>query len=164
MSTTWLMIGNTLLMAFREIRRNALRSTLTTLGIIIGVAAVIALVTLGEGATLKVTNEITGMGVNMLAIIPGAERRGPGMGSAPAFTMDDVRAIQREISSVTSVAPSAGASALAVYANKSWNTSTTGTTNEYFDVRAVKIENGRMFSEAELSGGLPACVLGHTVV
>jgi putative ABC transport system permease protein len=164
MAGTWLMIGNTLLMAFREIRRNTLRSTLTTLGIIIGVAAVIALVTLGEGATAKVTDEITSLGVNMLQVVPGAERRGGGIGTSVAFTHDDVRAVQREVSAVSEVAPSSSTSALAVYENKSWNTTVTGTTNAYLSVRSIEIETGRMFSEAELSGGLPVCVLGQTVV
>jgi putative ABC transport system permease protein len=164
MSGTWLMIGNTLLMAFREIRRNTLRSALTTLGIIIGVAAVIALVTLGEGATAKVTNEISSLGVNMLAVAPGAERRGPGMSSSAPFTHEDVRAIQREVSAVTKVAPSAGNSLLAVFENKSWNTTVTGTTNDYLSVRSMEIATGRLFTDAELSGGLAACVLGQTVI
>ncbi len=163
MSSTWLMIGNTLLMAFREIRRNTLRSSLTALGIVIGVGAVIALVTLGEGATQKVTADISGMGVNMLTIFPGAERRGPTSGTAAPLTLDDARAIEREVSSVAAVAPSSGRAVLSVYANKNWNTMVTGTTNAYFVVRGIDIARGRTFSDAELQGGMPACVLGTTV-
>jgi len=159
-----LMLGNTLLMALREIRRNKLRSTLTTLGIIIGVAAVIALVTLGQGATEKVTSDVASMGVNMLTLLPGAERRGPGMQvQAAPLTIDDAEAIERELSAVAAVAPSSSRGVLAVYGNTSWNTSATGTTNSYFEVRALKIASGRMFSDVEQQGGLAVCVLGATV-
>jgi putative ABC transport system permease protein len=156
-------LGNTLLMASREIRRNKLRSSLTTLGIVIGVAAVIALMTLGEGATVRITGEISNMGVNMLTVTPGAQRRGPvGVGAAP-LTLDDVRAIQRDIPALMAVAPSVNREALAVYANKNWNTVATGTTNDYFTVRGLTLASGRMFSDIEQSGGVPACVLGATV-
>ena len=158
-----LTVGNTLLMALREIRRNTLRSSLTTLGIVIGVAAVIALMTLGDGASRRVTSEISGMGVNMLSVTPGAHRRGPTQGSAQPLTLADADAIARSISTVAAVAPSASSASLAVYANKNWNTLVTGTTNAYFSVRALKLEDGRMFADAELTGGLPTCVLGATV-
>src|SRR4051794_34890100 len=164
MSSTWLMIGNTLLMALREIRRNTLRSSLTALGIIIGVGAVIALVTLGEGATQKVTADISSMGVNMLTVFPGADRRGPTSATAAPFKLEDARAIARDVSAVARVAPSASRSVLAVYANKNWNSTATGTTNDYFAVRAVELDGGRLFAEAELAGALPVCVLGATVV
>ncbi|MFT3924738.1 MAG: ABC transporter permease [Myxococcales bacterium] len=163
MSSPLFMVGSTLLMAFREIRRNTLRSSLTTLGIVIGVASVIALVTLGEGATQKVTGEIAGMGVNMLTVFPGAERRGPVSETASPFTMDDARAIARESSAVLRAAPSSGRSMLAVYANRNWNTTVTGTTNEYFEVRNIHIETGRVFSDVELTSAQPVCVIGNTV-
>jgi putative ABC transport system permease protein len=157
------MLVNTLLMALREVRRNKLRSALTTLGIVIGVAAVIALVTLGEGATARVTRDIANMGVNMLTIVPGAQRRGPSNLSAPPLTLEDARVIEREIRAVGAVAPTVSRSVLAVYANKNWNTVATGTSNAYFSVRAVTLELGRSFSDVELSGGQPVCVLGATV-
>jgi putative ABC transport system permease protein len=160
---SWYMLGNTLLMALREVRRNKLRSALTTLGIVIGVAAVIALVTLGEGASSRVTSDIRRMGVNMLTVMPGAQRRGPAQLGAAPLSLDDARAIEREIKAVQAVAPTASRGVLAVYANKSWNTVATGTTNAYFTVRAVKLAAGRQFADVELSGGLPVCVLGATV-
>ena len=163
MRPTWFMLGNTLLMALQQIRRRTLRSSLTTLGVVIGVAAVIALVTLGEGATDKVTNDISSMGVNMLTIVPGASKRGAALSAAPPFTLADARAISRDVSSVAAVAPFAGSSAVAVYENQSWSTQVTGTTNDYFTVRALEIEHGRRFTESELSSGLSSCVLGHTV-
>jgi putative ABC transport system permease protein len=163
MSALLRMLGSTVLMAFREIRRNTLRSALTMLGIVIGVAAVIALVTLGRGASEKVTAEISNMGVNMLTITPGAQRRGPSSVTAAPLTLDDARALSREVTSLAAVAPTSSRAVLSVFANKSWNTSVMGTTNEYFTVRNTRLDTGRMFSDVELSGGQPVCVIGATV-
>ncbi len=157
------MLLSTVLMALREIRRNTLRSALTMLGIVIGVAAVIALVTLGRGASQKVTNEVSSMGVNMLTITPGAMRRGPQSVTAPPLTMEDVKALARDVSVLSAVAPTASRGLLSVYGNRSWNTSIMGTTNEYFTVRNTQIEAGRSFADVELSGGQPVCVIGATV-
>ncbi len=161
---TLLMIGSTLLMAMREIRRNVMRSVLTTLGIVIGVGAVIMLVTLGQGATDKVTADIAKMGVNMLTVVPGAERRGGASAAATPLKMDDARAIKREIAGVNAVAPSAGRGSLVVFANKNWSTTITGVTNDYFVVRDLHIDQGRIFSDTEVQGGVPSCVIGATVV
>ncbi|HSC89260.1 MAG TPA: ABC transporter permease [Polyangiaceae bacterium] len=157
------MLWSTFVMALRELRRNVLRSVLTTLGIVIGVAAVVALVTLGEGATRKVTQDISNMGVNMLTLFPGAERRGPTSVTSPPLTLDDVRAIEREIPSVAAVAPASSSTTLAINGNANWNTQVTGSTNEYFVVRGLGLRAGRTFSDVELQGGAPACVLGATV-
>jgi putative ABC transport system permease protein len=158
-----LMILSTVLMALREIRRNAMRSVLTTLGIVIGVGAVIMLVTLGQGATDKVTADIAKMGVNMLTVVPGSERRGGASAAATPLTMDDARTIGRDIAGITAVAPSAGRGMLVVYANKNWSTTVTGVTNEYFTVRDLRLQRGRMFNDVEQQGGVPACVIGETV-
>jgi putative ABC transport system permease protein len=157
------MLLTTVLMALREIRRNTLRSILTMLGIVIGVAAVIALVTLGRGASLKVTNEVASMGVNMLTIMPGAQRRGPSNVNAAPLTLEDVKALARDVSALSAVAPTSSRSVLAVAANRSWNTSVMGTTNEYFAVRNTQIDTGRIFADVELTGGQPVCVVGATV-
>src|SRR5690348_13761015 len=108
MGSSLRVLFSTLAMALREIRRNGLRSSLTALGIVIGVASVIAMVTLGEGATRRVTSEISGMGVNMLTVFPGAMRRGPISENAPPLTMEDARAIARQATAVARVAPSSG--------------------------------------------------------
>jgi putative ABC transport system permease protein len=163
MSSLWLMLGSTVLMAFREIRRNTLRSFLTMLGIVIGVAAVIALVTLGEGASDKVTTEISNMGTNMLTVLPGSQRRGAVSVGAQPLTLDDARALERDIPALAAVAPTASRAVLSVYNNKSYNTQVYGTTNEYFEVRNTRVESGRMFSDVELAGGQPVCILGDTV-
>ena len=157
------MLWSTIGMALRELRRNTLRSVLTALGIIIGVGSVIALVTLGRGATSKVTDDIKQMGNNLLIVMPGAERRGPASQSATPFKKEDGKAIEREVPSVAEVAPAASKAALVVAGNKNWSTSVTGTTNAFLVVRGFKVASGRSFTDAEMIGGTPACVLGATV-
>ncbi|APR83342.1 Macrolide export ATP-binding/permease protein MacB [Minicystis rosea] len=157
------MLWSTFAMALRELRRNTMRSVLTTLGIIIGVGAVIALVTLGRGATVKVTSEIAAMGKNLLIVMPGAERRGPISAGARGFKREDGRAIEREVAAVGEIAPSVGSSALVVAGNKNWSTQVNGSTNAFFSVRGYALATGRTFSDAELLGGTPVCVLGATV-
>ncbi|MCC6524226.1 MAG: ABC transporter permease [Polyangiaceae bacterium] len=157
------MLWTTLVMAFREIRRNALRSFLTTLGIVIGVGAVIAMVTLGQGATIKVTGDVAKMGNNLLTVSPGSERRGAVSVAATMFTLDDANAIRREVSSVRFVAPTASRSTSMVYANRNYTATVTGSINAYLDVRGYALDRGRIFSETEQRVGMPVCVLGETV-
>jgi putative ABC transport system permease protein len=156
------MIWATIVMALREIRRNTLRSGLTTLGIVIGVASVIAMVTLGRGATQKITQEISGMGTNLLIVMPGSDRRGPTSGAAPQLQSEDARAILRDVDAVAEVAPTANRGVLVVYGNKNWNTVATGSTNAFFSVRRFTLAQGEMFSDAQLIGG-SVCILGATV-
>jgi putative ABC transport system permease protein len=156
-------IWATLVMSLREIRRNTMRSILTTLGIVIGVASVIAMVTLGRGATAKITADISAMGTNLLIVMPGAERRGPTSGTAQPFKIEDARAIDRDVTAVALVAPSASRTALVVSGDKNWSTAITGATNEYFDVRGYKLSKGTSFSDTELAAGSAVCVLGETV-
>jgi putative ABC transport system permease protein len=157
------MIGATIILAFREIRRNPMRSVLTTLGVVIGVASVIAMVTLGRSVTARITADISNMGTNLLIVAPGSERRGPASSTASAFKMDDVAAIARERGAVDKVAPTASRGALVVNGNRNWNTTVEGTTNGFFDVRGYKLDRGEGFSDAQLQAGLPVCVLGETV-
>jgi putative ABC transport system permease protein len=124
---------------------------------------VIALVTLGQGATDRVTSDISNIGVNMLVVSPGARRQGGASINAEPLGLDDARAIEREVASVAAVAPSSQRALLAVSANKNWNTVVTGSTAAYFEVRKLELEHGRPFSDAELQSGTPACVLGATV-
>ena len=157
------MLWNSLLLALREIRRNVLRSILTLLGIVIGVAAVIVMVTLGEGATLSVREQIASMGSNLLIVRPG-QHMGPGMSStAPAFEMDDVQAMRRDITGLAAVAPAATQSITAVAGNNNWATSVAGVDNEYLRARNWNIAAGRTFTESELRAGKAVCVIGATV-
>ena len=157
------MLWATLLMSFREIRRNTMRSGLTTLGIVIGVSAVIAMVTLGQGATARVTGDIAKMGNNMLMVMPGADRRGPTQTAASLFVPGDADAIRKEIRAVAEVAPASGKSALVVFGNRNHSATVNGSTNAFFTIRGYEIDVGRTFSDAETQGAQPACVLGSTV-
>ena len=157
------MFWNIFLLALRAIRRNVLRSTLTMLGIVIGVAAVITMVNLGSGATIQVSNQIASLGSNLLIVRPG-QRLGHGQRSpAPSFTVKDSDAIGREIPSVEAVSPSASKGMTVVYGNENWSTNITGTDNNYFFVRNISIGSGRQFTETELRGGKAVCIIGHTV-
>jgi putative ABC transport system permease protein len=153
----------TLVMALREIRRNTLRSFLTMLGIVIGVGAVIALVTIGEGASARVTSDIAKLGDKLLIVSPGGMRRSSGFAAASGFSQDDVDAIEREIPGAERVAPTVGRQALAVWGNRNWQTSVTGTTNAYLDVRAYGIAHGRRLTDAEVGSGHSLCLIGATV-
>ncbi len=153
----------TFLMALRAIRRNTLRSALTTLGIVIGVASVIALVTLGQSASTRVSSEISSLGTNMLIISRGAARQGPVSVSARAFDMSDVRAMLREVPDLSGLAPVTSGGVLAVYGNANYSTIANGSTNDFFPVRNFRLVSGRDFSDPELTGGTPVCILGETV-
>lgn len=157
------MIWNALLLAMREIRRNIMRSFLTILGIVIGVAAVIIMVTIGGGATVQVTEQISSLGSNLLMVSPG-QRLGMGQRSAAAaFEMDDVQAIAREINSIAAVAPSSYQGATVVFGNENWSTNITGTTNQYFKVGNWTFNSGRSFTESEQRAGKAVCILGQSV-
>ena len=159
------MVWETIVLAFREIRRNVLRSSLTILGIIIGVAAVITLVTLGKGATAQVAAEISNLGSNMLFVRTGQGFRGSGGASetAKAFKLDDARAIAQQITGIAAVAPNASRAAQVVAGNANWSTSITGSTNEFLFVRAWSLALGRSFTESEQRFGKAVCILGATV-
>ena len=116
------MLWNTLLLALRAIRRNLMRSFLTILGIVIGVAAVITMVTLGNGATQSVSDQISSMGSNLLMVLPG-QRFGPGAEAGAPFKSADVEAIRNQITSAEAVAPVVSKSATAVYQANNWSTS-----------------------------------------
>ncbi|MFA7239815.1 MAG: ABC transporter permease [Sulfuricellaceae bacterium] len=157
------MIWNALLLALREIRRNVLRSFLTILGIVIGVAAVIIMVTLGGGATVQVTQQIASLGSNLLIVSPG-KRMGPGQtSSAPAFSVNDAVALTRDVPQLVAVAPMASRSMTVVFGNANWSTQITGATNAYFKARNWATRSGRLFSDSELRAGAAMCIIGNTV-
>ena len=156
------MIANAFLLALREIRNNLMRAGLTTLGIVIGVAAVIGMVTLGAGATKSVTADIASMGRNLLIIVPGQRRPGT-LTSAPPFEIADATAIAREVPGLAAVAPLTSRSAVAVNGNKNATTQVMGTTNAYFAAREWPLAEGRVFTITETRAGKAVCILGQTV-
>lgn len=154
------MIINALLIAIREIRRNLMRSFLTVIGIVIGVAAVVTMVTLGRGATETVKQQISKMGNNLLILRPG---QGWGWGGAPLFSLDDVDAVRDQVPGIASVAPFISNNATVVYQEESRTYDVQGTTENYFNIANWKLSLGRFFTDAELAESAPVCVIGETI-
>jgi len=157
-----IMFLETVKLALRAISRNMLRSFLTVLGVVIGVAAVIALVTIGNGTTAQVTSELSRLGTNMLFARPG--QFGPGRASSEArrFTVADVDAISEQVSGLRAVAPLNQTTATVIYGGQSHSTTVMGTTNDYFTAQDWDIASGRTFEAAE-ERGRARCILGETV-
>jgi putative ABC transport system permease protein len=154
---------NALLLAMREIRCNVMRSFLTVLGIVIGVAAVIIMVTIGGGATVQVTEQIASLGSNLLMVSPG-QRMGMGQrSSASAFRISDAQAIASQISHISAVAPSSSQAATVIYGNENWRTSITGSTDQFFKAGNWVFKSGRVFSQSEMRAGKAVCVIGGSV-
>jgi putative ABC transport system permease protein len=156
------MLLNTLLLALRSIRRNLLRSFLTILGIVIGVSAVITMVTLGNGATLAVQNQISSLGTNLLQIRPG-QRMGPGGGGGPSFKEADAEAIANQIGGIAAVAPESRSGGTLVANGKNWSSSIFGSTNEWLTTGNWTLSEGRAFSDGELRAGGAVCIIGATI-
>ena len=153
------MIFNALLIAIREIRRNLTRSFLTVIGIVIGVAAVITMVTLGRGATETVKQQISKMGNNLLVL-----RTGQGWGGgAPLFSLQDVEAIRDQAPGIASVAPFVSSNAQIIYQEKSSSFDIQGTTSNYFEIANWKVGVGRFFTEQEVADSSPVCVIGESI-
>ncbi|HJV84233.1 MAG TPA: ABC transporter permease [Noviherbaspirillum sp.] len=156
------MLLNTLLLALREIRRNLMRSFLTILGIVIGVSAVITMVTLGNGATRSVQDQIAAMGSNLMMVLPG-QRLGPFSGGAPLFKVADADAIAQQVSGLKGVAPVSTKGTTVVRMSRNWSTSVTGTTASYFEIGRWRLASGRVFTPPEEHAGKAVCVIGETV-
>jgi putative ABC transport system permease protein len=156
------MIGNALLLALREIRRNLLRSGLTMLGIVIGVAAVIVMVTIGSGATAKVRAQIASMGSNVLIARPGQMFAAGGRSTARPFALADAVAIGGS-GDIAVVAPSASKPVVAVAGGANWSTTVSGVDNGFLEVRDWKLDGGRSFTAAEQRAGKGVCLIGETV-
>jgi putative ABC transport system permease protein len=154
------MIFNALLIAIREIRRNLTRSFLTVIGIVIGVAAVITMVTLGRGATETVKQQISKMGNNLLILRPG---QGWGGGGAPQFSLQDVAAIRDQVPGIASIAPFVSTNAAVVYQEENRTYDVQGTTANYFAIANWNIGTGRFFTDAEVTESAPVCVIGETI-
>jgi putative ABC transport system permease protein len=152
--------------AFRALARNKMRSFLTALGIIIGVGAVIAMVSIGEGAKRGIEDRFASMGTNLLFVSPGsANQRGVrgGWGSMTTLKEADAQAIEQQCPAVMYVSPSVSARAQTVYGNKNWNTSISGTGDRYPEVRNWDVEFGSYFDENQVKSAAKVCVLGADV-
>ena len=157
------MLFEAIKLAFQAIRRNALRSLLTVLGIVIGVGAVIAMVTIGRGTTAKVTADLAKLGSNLLFVRPG--QFGPGRASSDAkpFNARDVEAIRSQVPGLRAVAPTAQKSFTVIYGTENRLTLVTGTENDHLITQAWTLAAGRPFLDGEGRGSRAVCLLGETV-
>jgi putative ABC transport system permease protein len=153
-------------MALGALRVNKLRTALTMLGIIIGVAAVIAMVSVGAGAQQRIADQIRSMGSNLIVVFPGAQTSGGirwGLGSQQTLTEEDARAIAVDVPSVEIASPMVRGSAQTVFGNLNWSTQIQGVTPDYLDAREWEIASGRMFGAQDVDAAAKVAVLGETV-
>ncbi len=153
---------NTLVLALRSIRRNLMRSFLTILGIVIGVSAVITMVTVGNGATLAIQNQIAGLGTNLLQVRPGQRMMGGG-GGAPPFKEADAQALATQVSGITAVAAEARSGATIILDGRNWSSSVIGSTADWLFTGNWKVADGREFTIEEQVAGAAVCLIGETV-
>ncbi|MBV8516065.1 MAG: ABC transporter permease, partial [Acidobacteria bacterium] len=154
---------HTLRVALRALMRNKLRSFLTTLGMIIGVCAVIFSVAVGEGAKAKVEEAFASMGSNLLIVLPGSNTSGGargGSGSQPTLTWDDMRSIISECSAVKYVAPVLRSQSQVMSEDQNWSTQVQGTNPEYFSIRNWPISSGAAITQSDIESGAKVAVLG----
>ncbi|HEY7528009.1 MAG TPA: ABC transporter permease [Candidatus Deferrimicrobiaceae bacterium] len=152
--------------AYRSLRANKMRSALTMLGMIIGVAAVIAMVAVGAGANERIAAQIASIGSNLILVIPGSTTSGglrSGFGGTPTLTMSDYKAINKELSAVRYAAATTRSAAPVVYGNMNWSTIIQGVTPEYFAIREWVLAEGRTFGPEDVEGSTKVAVLGQTV-
>jgi putative ABC transport system permease protein len=152
--------------ALRALMANKMRSTLTMLGIIIGVGAVIAMIAVGSGAKQRIAEQIASMGSNLLMVMSGSSTSGGfrgGAGTVPTLTVDDAKAIQTEIPGVKYVSPGISGVAQVVYGNQNWSTIINGAAPEILEIRGWSLSSGRPFTQQENDGAAKVCILGQTV-
>lgn len=159
--------ANLFRIAIRALVRNKLRAILTMLGIIIGVASVIAMLAIGEGSKASIRQQMSSMGTNMVMVMPNFQRRGGvslGASSSTALKYSDVEAIRNDAVSVSGVSPEVRASGQVIYSNQNTQTTIYGVTEEYLKIRKLDILSGRIFNGTEVLGMSKVCILGQTVV
>ena len=160
-------IRNLLKIAIRALVRNKLRAILTMLGIIIGVASVIAMLAIGEGSKKNIQDQMSSMGTNLIMIMPNMQMRGGvslGASGSMALRMSDVETLQNEAVYLSAVSPQVSASGQVIYGNQNTQTTVHGVSGEYLDIRKLTIESGRIFTSNEVRGMSKVCILGTTVV
>jgi len=160
-------LESTLKISLRALRVNKMRSILTSLGIIIGVGAVIIMLAIGSGASKQISDQISSMGSNLLIILSGATSSGGvrmGLGSQPTLTIKDSDAIQKECASVLKVAPILSEVEQIIYNNQNWSTQVVGTNSNILDIRDWRLNAGRFFSDEDVKNATKVCILGQTVI
>ena len=156
----------TLRIALRALRRNKLRTLLTMLGIIIGVAAVIAMVSIGNGAKAQVEERIANLGENVILILSGNTSRAgvrSGLGGSPTLTIEDAEAIEREVAGVSAISPEVRTSTQVISGNQNWNTTVLGESPDYLDIRQWRLADGAVFAEQDIRGANKVALIGSTI-
>lgn len=158
---------NLIKIALTALRRNKMRSFLTMLGIIIGVASVIAMLAIGQGSKKSIQDQVSSMGSNMLMVMPGSQFRGGvemGNASSKSLTLNDVKAISTQCPSVSKVSPEVRSSGQVIYSKKNWPTTIYGTSTDYLDIKKLSVNNGRLFTDKEIKSAAKVCLIGKTVI
>jgi putative ABC transport system permease protein len=157
---------NTIKIATNALNRNKFRSALTMLGIIIGVGSVIGMLSIGEGSKKSIREQISGMGSNMIFVMPGSQQRGGAMmgnANAKSLTLKDVEKLQKESLYLSAVSPQVSSSGQAINGNKNLPTSITGANEKFLEIRKYELKDGRMFNEQEINSLAKVCIIGKTV-
>jgi putative ABC transport system permease protein len=162
-------LGNTIRIAARAIRRNKIRSMLTMLGVIIGVASVIAMIALGSGARADIDQQIQNQGTNVVSVSAGSSGRGPGTvrqgaGSVSTLTLEDAQAIAQQVPTVERMSPMVRGRVQVVAGNQNWNTSIEGGNGDYLEIRNWALTSGANFTPRDVLVAEKVCLLGSTVV
>jgi putative ABC transport system permease protein len=158
---------NSVKIALSALKRNKFRAFLTMLGIIIGVASVIVMLAIGQGSKKSIQDQMSGMGTNLVFVMPGAEQRGGvrmGFSDAKNLKLTDVEAIEKNCPAISDVSPEVRSSGQAVVGNQNWPTSIYGVNNKYFNIRKYTIGTGRSFTETEIQTYAKVCLVGQTIV
>ena len=158
---------NSVKIALGALRRNKFRAFLTMLGIIIGVASVIVMLAIGQGSKKSIQDQMSGMGTNLIFVMPGAEQRGGvrmGFSDAKNLKLTDIEAIQKNCPAISDVSPEVRSSGQAVVGNQNWPTSIYGVNNKYFNIRKYTIGTGRSFTDIEIQSYAKVCLVGQTIV
>jgi len=160
-------ISNLLKVAFHALKRNKLRAFLTMLGIIIGVASVIAMLAIGQGSKKSIQDQISSMGTNLVFVMPGSQQRGGimlGNSSAVSLSAKDMEIIRTECPAINDLSPEVRANGQAVYSHKNWPTSLFGSNTEYLNIKKIEVGDGRCFTDKEIQTAAKVCLIGETVV
>jgi putative ABC transport system permease protein len=159
--------SNLIKIAKNALMRNKFRAFLTMLGIIIGVASVIAMLAIGQGSKKSIQDQMSGMGSNLVFIMPGSQQRGGvmmGNSGSQSLRLADVEAIKQQCQDITAVSPEVRTSGQAVFGNSNWPTSIYGSNIQYLSIKKIEVESGRIFTDQEIAGLAKVCLVGKTVV
>lgn len=153
--------------AWGALMRNKFRAFLTMLGIIIGVASVIAMLSIGQGSKKSIQDQMSSMGSNLVFVVPGSQQRGGAMmgnSNTQTLTLDDAEAIRKECPDVSAVSPEVRSSGQVVFGSKNWPTSIYGSDIDYLSIKKIDVKSGRMFTEKEIRSIAKVCLVGETVI